>query len=85
LSGVFKNFPAAHPRESDYCFLLRIQRPTTLVTEDGRIYHDVDLFNSEVDFNRDRLIDLLFQLVRKYSGKNFLEIYYKIQDASKTS
>lgn len=44
------------------------ERPSTLITSDGRIYHDLSLLNSE--FNNMRLNALLDELRRQYGLAN---------------
>jgi hypothetical protein len=50
----------------DYNYFFRIQRPTTILTEDGRIYFDRSLWESPA--NRDRLTDFLSALRAQYGS-----------------
>ncbi|MFC1753563.1 hypothetical protein ACFL96_09260 [Thermoproteota archaeon] len=54
-----------------YLYIFRILRPTTILTEDKRIYHDRTLFEG---CNAERLNSLLEVLMEEYSG-DFEERY----------
>lgn len=46
-------------QELDYNFFTRIQRPTTIVVDDGRVYHDKGLMTPPEDMNAERLSSFL--------------------------
>ncbi|MBI2105936.1 hypothetical protein HYT56_03810 [Candidatus Woesearchaeota archaeon] len=62
------------PLKLSYCFLARIPRVTTLITEDGRVFHDRSLLRSKD--NSDRLADLLKTLADEYGSKGSFESQY---------
>ena len=47
-----------------------IQKPATIITEDGRVYHDLTLLNSGDGFNNIRLERFLTGLQENYGTKN---------------
>jgi len=58
--------------EVDYPRFRRIQRPRTIIAEDGRIYYDLNLISQN-------FFEKLFMKIEKYYPQNsFLEIYQKI-------
>ncbi len=61
----------------NYNFFFRINRPTTIITEDGRVYHDLKLFNQGEGANSQRLFSFLMALQKKYGGEGFNEVYHK--------
>ena len=61
--------------ELDYNFFCRVQRPTTLITEDGRVYHDCGLM-AHGSCNAGRLKSFIDHLVRDYGGGDVVNKAY---------
>lgn len=58
--------------------LFRIERPTTVITEDGRVFHDLSL-QGEGNPNADRLDSVVASLHRDYPGINPVTTLYRAQ------
>lgn len=72
----------ANPEQSrtlslEYSILLGIPRPTTIIIEDGRVFHDLSLLNSDIEVNNQRLKLFLKSIVEKYGRKESFEKTYK--------
>jgi len=66
----------------EYCILTgEITRPTTLITEDGRVFHDKGLLEPN-DANNQRLNQLLTYLAQKYSRGGFEKTYKQLTSGS---
>ena len=68
-------------RELRYDFLGRIQRPCTLVTEDGRVFTDTELIHSLSLDNRERLPRFLEALLGQH--RSFDEAYAAIKNGKR--
>lgn len=60
----------------DYNTLFGIQRPATILVEDGRIFHDLGLLCGDNKKNSRRLISLIKALEERY-GEDFFNLVYK--------
>ncbi|MBI4148481.1 hypothetical protein HY490_04280 [Candidatus Woesearchaeota archaeon] len=59
----------------DYNWFLRIQRPTTIITEDGRVFHDMQLLKAGDGLNDQRLKHFLRTVAEQYGNGGFQRVY----------
>ncbi len=75
--GDLETIPSAEqvsPQELNYNFFTRIQRPTTVIVDDGRVYHDKGLMTPPDGMNAQRLSSFLKYLK---SNGGFEEYYHE--------
>ena len=59
----------------DYNWFLRIQRPTTIITDDGRVFHDMQLLRAGDGLNDQRLKRFLRTIAEQYGNGGFQRVY----------